>query len=271
MALVLWGDRTRHTVRGEDLGGTGSRRAVRAARGGKSGHGEAAHTAAQHTDRIIREALALIDAEGADAFSLPRLAARLGIRTPSLYHHVTGRAAVVEGVRRLVVEEMDTSAFADRPWDAALTAWARSYRDAFARHRTARHHHDQLTGHPRQVRDGPGRARPQRLVAVLTSVEAFLLGSALDLAAPPLMIDPSAGGAAVPLPAAALDGAPRKAARAEEAFAAAWTRWPAAWWPNSPRHARESPGRARGGGPAVLARARPTRRRSGEDCAAPGC
>ncbi|MFE5740814.1 hypothetical protein [Streptomyces celluloflavus] len=33
------------------------------------------------------------------------------------------------------------------------------------------------------------------------------------------MIDPSAGGAAVPLPAAALDGAPRKAARAEEAFA----------------------------------------------------
>ncbi|MEU7180526.1 MULTISPECIES: TetR family transcriptional regulator [Streptomyces] len=101
MALVLWGDRTRHTVRGEDLGGTGSRRAVRAARGGKSGHGEAAHTAARHGPDH-REALALIDAEGADAFSLPRLAARLGIRTPSLYHHVTGRAAVVEGVRRLV-------------------------------------------------------------------------------------------------------------------------------------------------------------------------
>ncbi|MFD7105200.1 TetR/AcrR family transcriptional regulator [Streptomyces celluloflavus] len=92
------------------------------------------HTPLLGTDRIIREALAPIDAEGADAFSLPRLAARLGIRTPSLYHHVTGRAAVVEGVRRLVVEEMDTSAFADRPWDAALTAWARSYRDAFARH-----------------------------------------------------------------------------------------------------------------------------------------
>ncbi|MFH8558388.1 TetR family transcriptional regulator [Streptomyces celluloflavus] len=60
------------------------------------------HTPLLGTDRIIREALALIDAEGADAFSLPRLAARLGIRTPSLYHHVTGRAAVVEGVRRLV-------------------------------------------------------------------------------------------------------------------------------------------------------------------------
>ncbi|MFF2922439.1 hypothetical protein ACFVTP_08485 [Streptomyces celluloflavus] len=60
----------------------------------------------------------------------------------------------------------------------------------------------------------------ERLVAVLTSVEVFLLGSALDLAVPPLMIDPSAGGAAVPLPAAALDGVPRKVARAEEAFAA---------------------------------------------------
>ncbi|WP_411145646.1 TetR/AcrR family transcriptional regulator C-terminal domain-containing protein [Streptomyces sp. x-80] len=180
------------------------------------------------TDRIIREALALIDAEGADAFSLPRLAARLGIRTPSLYHHVAGRAAVVEGVRRLVVEEMDTSAFADRPWDEALTAWARSYRDAFARHphaiallatttisspATLAMYETVLGALDR------GGWPSERLVAVLTSVEAFLLGSALDLAAPPLMIDPSADGAAVPLLAAALDSVPRKAARAEEAFA----------------------------------------------------
>ncbi|MEV8019772.1 TetR/AcrR family transcriptional regulator C-terminal domain-containing protein [Streptomyces sp. NPDC086554] len=43
-------------------------------------------------------------------------------------------AEVIEGVRRLIVEEMDVSAFDTPPWPDALAAWARSYLDAFARH-----------------------------------------------------------------------------------------------------------------------------------------
>ncbi len=182
-------------------------------------------------DLIAREALALIDAEGTAAFSLPRLADRLGVRTASLYNHLDGRAAVVEGVRRLVVEEMDVSAFAVLPWPDALAVWARSYRAAFARHP---HAIDLLAtttiSSPATLamyeavvaalaRGGWPR---ERLVAVLTSVESFLLGSALDLVAPPLMIDPAGHAPRVPVLAAALRAAHDgdKAARADQAFEA---------------------------------------------------
>ncbi|MCX4668871.1 TetR/AcrR family transcriptional regulator C-terminal domain-containing protein [Streptomyces sp. NBC_01381] len=179
---------------------------------------------------IAREALALIDAEGADAFSLPRLAARLGVKTASLYNHLDGRAEVIEGVRRLVVEEMDVSAFDTLPWPDALAAWARSYRDAFARHpnsidllaTTTISSPATLTMYEAVVTALARGGWPQeRLVATLTSVESFLLGSALDLVAPPLMIDPAGHAPRVPVLAAALESAVggSKAGRADEAFA----------------------------------------------------
>ncbi|MET8471261.1 TetR/AcrR family transcriptional regulator C-terminal domain-containing protein [Streptomyces sp. NPDC006422] len=186
-------------------------------------------TALLSADRIAREALALIDADGADGFSLPRLAARLGVRPSSLYNHLDGKAAVVEGVRRLVVAEMDTSAFGTLPWPDALAAWARSYRDAFARHpntiallaTTTISSAATLTMYETVVdalaRGGWPRGR---LVAVLTSVESFLLGSALDLAAPPLMIDAAEHAGEVPVLADALSGSSGKARRADEAFEA---------------------------------------------------
>ncbi|MFH8486662.1 TetR/AcrR family transcriptional regulator [Streptomyces longisporoflavus] len=182
-------------------------------------------------DLIAREALALIDAEGAGAFSLPRLAARLGVKTASLYNHLDGRAEVIEGVRRLIVEEMDVSAFETLPWPDALAAWAHSYRDAFARHP---HSIDLLAtttisspatlGMYEAVVAALARGGwPQeRLIGALTSVESFLLGSALDLVAPPLMIDPAGHAPRVPVLAAALESTAgdSKAGRAEEAFAA---------------------------------------------------
>jgi AcrR family transcriptional regulator len=159
--------------------------------------------------------------------TLPRLAARLGVKASSLYNHVGGRAAIIEGVRRLVVEEMDTVAFADRPWPEALTVWARSYRDAFARHpgtigllATTTISSPATPAMYEAVVGALSRGgRPKaRIVPVLTSVEAFLLGSALDLAAPNLMIDPGAHADEVPILAAALASREDKAARAEAAF-----------------------------------------------------
>lgn len=85
-------------------------------------------------ERICRAALALIDEKGTDAFTLERLAARLGVRAPSLYNHVGSKAEIIEGVRDLVVAEMDYSMFATEPWDEALVRYARSYRSAFAAH-----------------------------------------------------------------------------------------------------------------------------------------
>jgi AcrR family transcriptional regulator len=85
-------------------------------------------------ERIVRAALAVIDKDGVDAFTLERVAARLGVKAPSLYNHVASKAVIIEGVRDLVVAEMDYSMFETERWDVALEAWARSYRDAFAAH-----------------------------------------------------------------------------------------------------------------------------------------
>lgn len=85
-------------------------------------------------ERIVRAALAVIDKEGVDAFTLERVAARLGVKAPSLYNHVASKAVIIEGVRDLVVAEMDYSMFGTERWDVALESWARSYREAFAAH-----------------------------------------------------------------------------------------------------------------------------------------
>jgi AcrR family transcriptional regulator len=87
-----------------------------------------------NAERIVKTALAIIDADGIAGFTLGRVAAALGVRAPSLYNHVASKAAIVEGVRDLVVSEMDYSAFETLPWDAALQRFARSYRSAFAAH-----------------------------------------------------------------------------------------------------------------------------------------
>ncbi|MGZ3638658.1 MAG: TetR family transcriptional regulator, partial [Ktedonobacterales bacterium] len=40
-------------------------------------------------EAVIQAAADLVDAEGLDALSLARLAEKLGVRTPSLYNHIS--------------------------------------------------------------------------------------------------------------------------------------------------------------------------------------
>jgi AcrR family transcriptional regulator len=49
-------------------------------------------------DTAIDAACALIDAEGIDHLSLGKLAAQLGIKAPSLYHHFSDKAELLVGV-----------------------------------------------------------------------------------------------------------------------------------------------------------------------------
>ncbi|GGV78509.1 tetracycline repressor, C-all-alpha domain protein [Streptomyces gelaticus] len=145
-------------------------------------------------ERITTTALELIDEQG--EFSVPQIARRLGVQTGSLYHHVDGRGGVVELVRERVCAAIDSATLDVEPWDAALTAWARSYRSAFAAHPRAI---PLLTTSPvrapkvlehyeRAVRLllGVGFALPE-VMAVITALENLVLGSALDLAAPETM------------------------------------------------------------------------------------
>lgn len=52
-----------------------------------------------------RAALELIDEAGLESFSLPQLARRVGVSSPSLYHHFADRSEVLAAVARLVYEE----------------------------------------------------------------------------------------------------------------------------------------------------------------------
>lgn len=92
-------------------------------------------TAPLLTEELIYEAaLAIVDADGPDALTMKRLADRLDVAAPSLYNHIEGKTAVWEGIRGLVVSEMDWSSFEESSWDKALAGWARSYRQAFLAH-----------------------------------------------------------------------------------------------------------------------------------------
>ncbi|MCX5608273.1 MULTISPECIES: TetR/AcrR family transcriptional regulator [unclassified Streptomyces] len=149
-------------------------------------------------ERIARTALQLVAEQG--EFSVPQIARALGVQTGSVYHHVDGRAGVVELIRELVCERITDEALTLEPWDRALEEWARSYRAAFAAYPRAI---PLLMTTP--VRAPRVLAHYERAVALLlaagfgsaqvmpllTALENLILGSALDLAAPEAMWEPS--------------------------------------------------------------------------------
>ncbi|MEC4017220.1 TetR/AcrR family transcriptional regulator C-terminal domain-containing protein [Streptomyces sp. H27-D2] len=158
-------------------------------------------TALLDKERITTTALGLVDRHG--DFSVPRMAKLLGVQTASVYHHVDGRAGVIELLRERVASAIDAGTLALRPWDAAMAAWARSYRAAFAAHPRAI---PLLTASPVrapqvliQYEHAAGLLQAagfplERIVAVIAGLEAIVLGSALDLAAPETMWEVPADG-----------------------------------------------------------------------------
>lgn len=89
------------------------------------------------TDRIVRAARELVDAEGLAAVSTRRLAAELGVSGPSLYNHFRTKDEILEAVADSVSAQVDLSMFEPgdgRDWRTALHDWAVSYRAALREH-----------------------------------------------------------------------------------------------------------------------------------------
>jgi AcrR family transcriptional regulator len=77
---------------------------------------------------IVGAALALLEEEGADGLSMRRLAARLGIRAPSIYKHLADKQALEAAIISVGVEiQADAFASAEGAADP-LTALAAAYR-----------------------------------------------------------------------------------------------------------------------------------------------
>ena len=87
---------------------------------------------------MVETALRLIDADGLDAFSLPRLARELKVQTPSLYYHFADRADILRTVARAIVLESRVPApDASLTWVDWFVGISLAFRRAVLNHRNA--------------------------------------------------------------------------------------------------------------------------------------
>ena len=90
--------------------------------------------------RVVDEAVRLADEEGLVALSMRALAARLGVEAMSLYHHVSSKEGVLDGIVEVIVGEMldavsdlDPSR-ADDDWPGAMRERVLAAREVLLRH-----------------------------------------------------------------------------------------------------------------------------------------
>lgn len=86
-------------------------------------------------ETIIATAIDLIGERGLEGFSMPKLAAALDVRTPSLYHYFANRDALLEAVARAVATpEAPPVVAPDADWTDYLIAQAVALRRAIVAH-----------------------------------------------------------------------------------------------------------------------------------------
>lgn len=91
-------------------------------------------------ERVLAAAVALVDAEGIDALTMRRLAADLGVEAMSLYYHLPGKDALLDGLTESVVGEIGAAvgrvvaAEVDGEWKALLRKRFLAAREVMVRH-----------------------------------------------------------------------------------------------------------------------------------------
>lgn len=83
--------------------------------------------------KIAREALALVDDEGLDAFSFRRLARRLNCEAMSLYHYYASKQHLIDAMVSICLSEVDIPD-PDLPLREAMRQFAHNYRATALRH-----------------------------------------------------------------------------------------------------------------------------------------
>lgn len=87
----------------------------------------------------VEASIEIIDSEGLNAFSLPRLAAHLGVRAPSLYHHFADKNEILIAVARHIAgKSVIKPRRAPGPdWPEYFVSLALNFRQSVLRHRNA--------------------------------------------------------------------------------------------------------------------------------------
>jgi AcrR family transcriptional regulator len=89
-------------------------------------------------DLVLRAAVGIADRDGIAAVTMRRLGAELGVEAMSLYYHLKGKDALLDGVAETLVEEVVAAASAidgDGEWRAVLRARFLAAREVMLRHR----------------------------------------------------------------------------------------------------------------------------------------
>lgn len=88
-------------------------------------------------ERVLAEALRLVDEEGLDALTMRALGARLGVEGMAVYNHVPGKRALHEGIAELVWAELERSVEPDPDWKRSIRAFADGVRQLARDHPNA--------------------------------------------------------------------------------------------------------------------------------------
>lgn len=81
-------------------------------------------------EAVLRRAVEVADADGLPALTMRRLADELGVEAMSLYHHVAGKDALLDGIAELVFEEVLEAAASVAPDLDAVTQGRARWQDA---------------------------------------------------------------------------------------------------------------------------------------------
>jgi AcrR family transcriptional regulator len=137
-------------------------------------------------ERIVRTAVEIIERDGADALSMRRVAAELGVAAMSLYNHVSNKAELLDEVAEFIMADMQFAADPKADWNDKARALARTFRDIAKRY--PRSIQLVITRQPRSANavltlelvlsavHGAGFTGPTA-VRVVRTFEMFILGS----------------------------------------------------------------------------------------------
>jgi TetR/AcrR family transcriptional regulator, tetracycline repressor protein len=145
--------------------------------------------------RIVTEAVALLDAEGLDGVTTRRLAARLGVQSPTLYWHLPNKAALVAAIADAILDQQFGDVSPPDPgqhWQDWLSGLAERLRRALLAHpdgarvvSASQLSHTMATISELAMSTLVARGIPLRQARVIVlTVERFTVGHVLEEQAP---------------------------------------------------------------------------------------
>ena len=80
-------------------------------------------------DIVVDKAIELLNAEGAEALSMRRIADALGVKAPALYRHIGSKNEMTDAILQRVMDEFRYESDVDATWDDATRTLMRAVRE----------------------------------------------------------------------------------------------------------------------------------------------